>query len=122
MYVKGGVEIPKQGSLSNVETRRWYLDQEAKIPEIIDNSLPLDQQAKQAFEFRNQIRTQARDAMSDRALADELFGTRPNLTWEQIVKKYTDKGFSGDSLYQEIIKAAQRSNDAVNKALNVLPK
>jgi len=120
--IEGGLEVPKPGSLNNFETRRWYLDQEARIPEIIDNSLPLDQQAKQAFEFRNQIRTQAREAMSDRALADELFGTRPNLTWDQVVKKYTDKGFSGDGLYQEIIKAAQRSNDAINKALNVLPK
>ena len=118
---EGAGNLPKPGSLSNVETRQWYLDQEAKIPQIIDKTKPLEQQAKQAFEFRNQIRTQARDAMSDRALAEKLFGTRPNMSWEQIVEKYTNRGFSGNALYQEIIEASQRSNAAVNEALKVFP-
>ena len=46
-------------SLSNVEARKWYLEQEAKIPNMIDKSLSLEEQAKQAFNLRNKFRTQA---------------------------------------------------------------
>lgn len=54
---KGGLE---PGTLSNVDARKWYLEQEAKIPDLIDDSLPLEQQARQAFDLRNQYRMQAR--------------------------------------------------------------
>ena len=47
---KGGLE---PGTLSNVDARKWYLKQEAKIPDLIDDSLPLEQQARQAFDLRN---------------------------------------------------------------------
>lgn len=59
--------------------------------------------------------------MIDQVEAQRLFGTRPNMTWEQIVEKYTNRGYSGDTLYQEIIKASQRSNAAVNNALGLNP-
>ncbi len=72
--------------------------------------------------MRNQFRTQARNAMTNKAAAEELWGTRPNMTWEQIVEKYTQRGYNGDALYQEIIKAAQRSNAAVNKLMGISPK
>lgn len=75
---EGGLE---PGTLSNVDARKWYLEQEAKISDLIDDSLPLEQQAKQAFDLRNQYRTQARELMSDRQLAESLYITEPNLTW-----------------------------------------
>ena len=112
-------EPPKPGSLDNVTSRQWYLDAEAKIPTLIDRTKPLDQQAKQAFEMRNQFRTQARDAMSDRATAESLMKTDPNMSWEQVVDKYAKKGFSGDSLWQEIIHASKRSRTNVNKSLGL---
>ena len=79
-------------SLSNVEARKWYLEQEAKIPDMIDKSLPLKEQAKQAFNLRNKFRTQARELMADRAAAESLYKTDPNLTWKEIVKKQRKKG------------------------------
>ena len=82
--LKGGTE---PGTLSNIDARKWYLVQEAKIPDLIDDSLPLEQQARQLFELRNQYRTQARELMSDRQLAESLYVTDPNLTWEQIIQK-----------------------------------
>ena len=60
--------------------------------------------------------------MSNCVKAAKLIGTKPNMTWEQVVKKYTNKGFTGDALYQEIIKAAQRSNPAINRLLGIFPK
>ena len=113
---EGGLE---PGTLSNVDARKWYLEQEAKIPDLIDNSLPLEQQARQAFDLRNQYRTQARELMSDRQLAESLYATDPNLTWEQIVQKQIDKGLSGDDNYKAIIESSQRSRTSVNQSLGL---
>ncbi len=107
------------GTLSNTEARRWYLENEAKIPELVDKSLPLEQQAKQAFKLRNQFRTRARDLMADRKLAESLYKTDPNLTWEQVVQKQIDKGLSGDDIYKAIIESAQRSRSSVNQLLGL---
>ena len=109
----------KTGTLSNVEVRTWYLEQESKIPGMINKNLSLEQQAKQAVDLRNQFRTQARDLMADRDLAASLNKSDPNLTWDQVVQKYSDKGFKGDALYQEIINATQRSRTSVNESLGI---
>lgn len=113
---EGGLE---PGTLSNVDARKWYLEQEAKIPDLIDDSLPLEQQARQAFELRNQYRMQARELMSDRQLAESLYATDPNLTWEQIIQKQIDKGLSGDDIYKAIIESSQRSRTSVNQSLGL---
>ena len=107
------------GTLSNVEARTWYLQQESKIPGMINKNFTLEQQAQQAVSLRNQFRTQARDLMADRDLAASLNKTDPNMTWEQTVKKYSDKGLQGDALYNEIINAAQRSRTSVNESLGI---
>ena len=117
-----GIEgIGKSGkySLSNVEARKWYLEQEAKIPDMIDKSLPLEEQAKQAFNLRNQFRTQARELMEDRATAESLYKTDPNLAWEEIVRKQRAKGLEGDDIYKAIIESSQRSRKSVNKSLGL---
>lgn len=98
------------------------MDAEAQIPDLIDRTKPLEQQARQASALRNQVRTQARDAMANRKHANSLFASRPNMTWEEVVKKYSKLGLSEDELYEEIIRAATRSNSQVNELLNVFPK
>jgi len=118
----GDLKPPEAGSLSDVDARKWYLNSEAIIPELIDKTKPLEQQARQAVDLRNQFRTQARDAMSNRSAAEGLFGSNPNMSWGEIVEKYQSRGFTGDALYQEIINAAQRSNPGVNQSLGVFPK
>ncbi|MCD7947393.1 MAG: hypothetical protein LUG13_03730 [Oscillospiraceae bacterium] len=109
----------KAGSLSNFETRKWYLEQEAKIPELINNNASLEEQAKQAFNLRNQFRTEARYLMSDRKLADALNITDPNRTWEEMVKIQIDKGFKGDDIYRKIIESSQRSRTSINQILGL---
>ncbi len=111
--------IEGAGKLSNVEARQWYLDQEANIKNMIDTTKSLEQQAQQAFNLRNQFRTQARELMADRTLAESLYKTDPNMTWNQIINKYTNKGLSGDSLWQEIINASTRSRTSVNQGLGL---
>lgn len=112
------IEIAEH-SLSNKDARKWYLAHEAKIPEIIDKSLSLEQQARQAFELRNQFRTQARELMEDRVLAEQLHKKEPNKTWEEIIQRQRDKGFTGDDIYREIIASSQRSRTSVNKSLGL---
>lgn len=97
------------GTLSNVDARKWYLEQEAKIPDLIDDSLPLEQQARQVFDLRNQYRMQDRELMSDRQLAESLYASDSNLTWEQIIQKQIDKGLSGDDIYKAIIESSQHT-------------
>ena len=115
-------KVPKSASLSDLDARKWYLEQESKIPEMIDKTKPLEQQARHAFELRNQFRSQARDAMSNRSVAEKLNLTDQNQTWEQIVTKYVRKGFTGDDLYEEIIKASTRSRAIINESLGIYPK
>ena len=91
------------GTLSNVDVRKWYLEQ----------------QARQSFKLRNQYRTQARALMEDRQLAESLYATNPNLTWEQVIQKQIDKGLSGDDIYKEIIESSQRSRVSVNQSLGL---
>jgi hypothetical protein len=114
-----GMDFPKSGTLSNVDARKWYLSKETQIKELVDTSLPLERQAKQAFNLRNYFRTRTRELMADRAMAKELMSTNPNLTWDEVLTKYKNKGLSGDDLWQGIIDASTRSRSSVNKSLGL---
>ncbi|MVP02560.1 RHS repeat-associated core domain-containing protein, partial [Paenibacillus lutrae] len=109
----GGLAL-RSGSLSSAAARAWYLEQELLIASRIDSTLKLEQQAFQAFKFRNQIRSQARNLMSDRTLAESLAKTDPNLSWEQVVQKQIKKGYTGDDIWRAIIESSQRSRKSVN--------
>ena len=107
------------GTQENRDVRLWYLEGEARIPELIDDTMPLKIQAKQAVKLRNHVRTLSRELMRDRALAKRLNSTDRNLSWWRVYRKYYNRGFRGDDLYREIIKSAQRSRDAVNRYLDI---
>ena len=115
-------DMPEYGSLSNVDTRKWYLEQESKIFDMIDRDLPLEHQARQAFELRNSFRTKARELMHDRIAAEKLYMTDPNLTWEEIINKQIAKGLQGDDIYKEILQSSQRSRKSVNIMLGIEPE
>lgn len=52
--------------------------------------------------------------MSDRQLAESLYATDPNHTWEQI-----DKGLSGDDIYKATIESSQCSRTSINQLLGL---
>lgn len=111
---------PMPGTLSNYEARKWYLQQEAKIPGLIDDpALTLEQRARLAFDMRNYYRTQARNLMADRKLAERLMLEEPNLTWNQVIQKAMNKGLTGDDIYLYIIESSQRSRPSVNQQFNL---
>jgi len=108
-------KAPMPGTLSNYDARKWYLQQEAKMPGLVnDPAFSLEQRARLAFGLRNSYRTQARNLMSDRMLAERLMLEEPNLTWEQLIQKVSNKGLAGDDIYMYIIESSQRSRPSVN--------
>jgi hypothetical protein len=111
---------PRRGALSNMEARQWYLAEEAKILGRVDPNLPLRERAIQAFNMRNQVRTKARELMSDRELAAKLMREEPNITLRELVKrKYQKKGLVGDELWQDILDSSRKSRTSVNKKLGL---
>ncbi|MCC6189677.1 MAG: hypothetical protein IT318_11630 [Anaerolineales bacterium] len=111
----------KPGTLDNKAAREWYLAMEKSIKGAIDPNLSLEQQARLAFDLRNQIRTWARELMADRDEAARLMREEANLSWDQIIARAQAKGFSGDDIWRYIIEASQRSRESVNKLMGLEP-
>ena len=107
-------ENPSEQSLSTYQTRIWYKWQESLIESRLDYSKPLEEVAKQAFEMRNKIRTQARMSMSDTKWSQYLLEKEPNRTFDGLVERYKKKGIFGDDLWREIIQSSMRSRDEVD--------
>lgn len=107
-------ENPAEHSLSAYQTRIWYKWQESLIKSRLDYSKPLEEVAKQAFEMRNKIRTQARMSMSDTQWAQHLLENEKNKKFVKLVEKYQDVGYTGEDLWKEIIAASMRSRDSVD--------
>jgi len=95
------------------------LSKEAEIPARINGRASLEEQAKQAFEMRNELRSTASELMSNRVLADSLSKTDPNRTWGEIVNKYSGQGLSGNDLWLKIIEKSQSSRTSVNNGLGM---
>ena len=64
--VEQSTTMPEPESLTNAET--WYHEKLDGISDEIDRSLPLEGQARQAMDLRNQYKLEARKLMQDRLL------------------------------------------------------
>ena len=105
---------------SNTEVREWYVAETAKILKTLDETLPLESRAKQAFEKRNQIRLKAREMMADEETRKLLEAERPNMTFEELIaSKMKRKGLTRKEALQDILKTATKTNKAVNKELGL---
>jgi hypothetical protein len=107
--------LPSVNSLSNYQTRIWYHYKKSNIPSLLNNNTTLESKALQAFNLRNQYRTQARNFMSDRSLADFLEANEQNLVWSNYVNYLqSSKGLSGDAAWNYIINSATTGRDGVD--------
>mgnify|MGYP004548957409 FL=1 len=112
--------VPDKFSLSNVAARKWYKEHDARIPELIDKSLPLEDQARQACELRNAFRTMTRDFMEDQEIRKQLDRDSPNKTFEELIKhKMNDKHMTREEAIQDILKTSTKTNSKVNKELGL---
>lgn len=85
------------------------------IPNELDSDLPLEEQAKEAFDLRNKYKRQAREAMSDRENAEKLERLHPVPTFEELLRhKMEDKGLSLEEAIRDIIRTASTTNTNVD--------
>ena len=106
--------------LGNREVREKYIEAVANIKNNIDSSLPMEERARQAFEARNNIRTQARNMMADEETRKHLDSVRPNKTFEELIQsKMERKGMTREEAIQDIYETATKTNETVNKELGL---
>jgi len=102
--------------LGNFEVRSWYKAHDSAIPEMIDTTKPLGDQAMQAHELRNTYRTQARYMMADVETVEILERTAPNQSFADILEhKELKYGLTGEDAYRDIIRSAQTTRRTVDK-------
>jgi hypothetical protein len=100
----------------NQHIREWYYANVSDIQNQINPNLPLDEQAKQAFELRNKYKHQARAAMTDTKTAEMLEKKRPAPTFDELVEdKMKRKGMTREEAIKDILKTASKTNEDVNK-------
>lgn len=108
--------IHMKGKMSDIEVRKWYKAHDKTIPDLIDKSLSIEQQAKQACDLRNRFRTQARNLMSNQEKRKELDITDPNKSFEELIKDKMDrKGLSRLEAIEDILKTATKTRKSVDK-------
>lgn len=109
-----------QHSLSNTDVRIWYKAKDADIINKIDRSKSLEDQAKEAFEMRNQYRTQARELMKDQEARKGLDNAHPNASFEEkLNQKMKNKGLTREQALNDIIATAGKTNAKVDKSLGL---
>ena len=113
------------GTLSPDEARTVYLQGEQRMrqlnEQLMQQGVSPEQRAKTMFDLRNQLRSWSRDLMSERALADQLNATEPNLTLDQLIAKNQAKGLTGNDIWNSIIDSSTRSRGSVNATLGIDP-
>lgn len=109
-----------RGTLGNKEVRQWYKYHDEHIPDLLDTSKPLEEQARQACELRNTHRTQARELMKDQKLRKQLDETDPNKSFEELLAdKMQRKNLTREQAVQDILNTATKTRKSVNKALGL---
>ena len=109
-----------KGKMSDVEARKWYLAHDKTIPDLIDKSKSVEEQAKQACEFRNQFRTQARELMADQDKRKQLDISDPNKSFEELVAdKMQRKNLNREQAIEDVLNTATKTRKSVNKSLGL---
>ena len=106
--------------LSNRAVRRWYNAQDAEIPSLIDRTLDLEGQARQACDLRNRNRTNARELMRDLKKRKQLDRDDPNKSFEELIAdKMKRKGLTRKEAMKDIIDTSSKTRKSVNKQLGL---
>lgn len=106
--------------LGNKEVRQWYKAHDEKIPDLVDKTIPLEQQARQAFEMRNQYRIQARELMKDQVSRKELDIKHKNRTFEELLEHKRKKyGLTESEAYKDIIRSSTTTNKKYDKIAGI---
>ena len=81
----------------------------------IDISKDLESQARQAYELRNQYRTNARKLMSDTKVKEDLDKAKPNKSFEELLAdKMKRKKLTHGEALKDILDTASKTNKSVD--------
>lgn len=106
--------------LGNKEVRQWYKAHDEKILDLVDKTIPLEQQARQAFEMRNQYRIQARELMKDQVSRKKLDIKHKNRTFEELLEHKRKKyGLTESEAYKDIIRSSTTTNKKYDKIAGI---
>lgn len=102
--------------LDSKDVRDWYVHSVARIKKFISKSPTMEEQARQAFTERNNLRLLAREMMIDEEKKKEIYERRPNKTFEELIEdKMQRKHLTREQAIQDIYKTATTTNSKVNK-------
>lgn len=108
------------GKLGDKEARLWYKAKMNEIPEKINTNQALELQAREAHTMRNDVRTQTRELMADQEQRRHLDATRPNKSFEEILRhKIEDKHLTKEQAISDIIKTSTKTNKQVDDRLGL---
>lgn len=109
-----------KGKMSNRDARKWYIAHNNKIPDLIDTSLPIESQARQACKIRNKHKLQARELMADQEERKRLDKSDPIISFEELIKRKMEyKNLSREEAVNDILKTATKTRKSVNKQLGL---
>lgn len=115
---------------TNQQARQLYLERVASIAGELENwraaQMPVEEQARRAFESRHAARMTARAMMADPAEVAALqerdrakYGDPDGPTFEWLLARAHAKGLAGEAAYLSIIESAQRTDSGVNRGLGL---
>lgn len=108
--------IHLRGKLSNADVRKWYLAHDKNIPNLIDKTKSIEEQARYACELRNMYRFQARELMADQNERQRLDIKDPNRSFEELVEiKMNKKGMTRNQAIADILATATKTRNSVDK-------
>ena len=115
---------------TNVEIRKWYLEQVAQILELnklwLAQELSARERAKMAWQIRHDGRLKARSMMADSEEVEMLrardaaeYGDADGPTFEFLVSECRKAGLKGNAVYEAIIEGSYRTDKGINRRLGL---
>ena len=99
----------------NEHIREWYYANVHDIPNQIDRTKSLEEQAKQAFDLRNSYKHTARAAMTDVETVKLLEEKRPAPTFDELLEnKINRKGLTREEAIKDILETSSKTNSKVD--------
>ena len=99
------IQIPLAQSKTTELASTWLIEQAKKIPQMLNKTATLREQAIQAVTIKSALVTAARNSMQNASAAIQLGITNPVRSYNEIVNQFKDK-YAGNSLYKKVMTEA----------------
>ena len=108
--------IKQRGTWDSFDVRVWYKSENNKIPNLIDCTAPIEEQARQACYLRSRNKYIARDLMSDMLGRQMLDRDDPIEPFETILEeKMKRKSLTRDEALNDCIQTSNKTRRSIDK-------